>query len=268
MKGELRIKTIDNGGATKLSESYFSAPFKLMNVSEDKQTGPLIMMIMNASPGVLENDKYNIEVLVSKNTSLVLKTQSFQRLFDMKSGASQVMNIQIEEDAFLSFIPHPVVPHKNSVFVSHNNFFLDKSSSLIWGEILTCGRKSNGEIFSFSSYQSISSIYLNSQLLLRENLYMHPASIDPNMLGQLEGFTHQASLIIHSKKINHAIVKNMIFDFLSSKENIRHGITEAPGKTILVRILGYEAEYLFMLLESIAKIISQMTGPENKVHVA
>ena len=45
-------------------------------------------------------------------------------------------------------LPHPSVPHEAIDFTSRNKIYLSDNCSLIFGEVLTCGRKLNGEVFS------------------------------------------------------------------------------------------------------------------------
>jgi urease accessory protein len=195
-----------------------------MNITEDKKALPLVLMLMSSSPGILDGDEYQIDIEIKRNSTLILKTQSFQRLFDMKAGAVQKTIIHIEEGGSFSFIPHPTVPHENSIYVSRNEIHLHETSTLIWGEILTCGRKIKNEIFSFSKFQTITNIYINNRLIIRENLLMRPSIINPNNLGQLEGFTHQAGMILHLPNCNVAEIKSLIYDLLISNKKIRFGI--------------------------------------------
>ena len=61
----------------------------------------------------------------------------------MKGSASQKMKVAIQKNGFLRYIPHPMVPHKESNYKAENTIYLEENATLIWGEILTCGRKLN-----------------------------------------------------------------------------------------------------------------------------
>lgn len=265
MKAKLHIQAALRNGKTYLKQGYSSPPFKIANITEDKKGPALQLMLMSSSPGILDGDEYEIKVEVEDNCSLLLLTQSYQRLFNMKVGAMQTTIVSIGEKATFIYIPHPAVPHHESVFMSKNNIHLKNSSQLIWGEILTCGRKLNGEVFQLSKYHSLTEIYLNQKLIIKENLLIQPSFINPSYTGQLENYTHQASLIVLDESINTTIIKEEIATLLSEINEIDFGVTNAPANGIIVRILGNKAEQLFQLLLSISSLIRNQNKPVTSI---
>lgn len=261
MYANLNIETIYKNGTTGLGKSYFTPPFKIANITEDKKSGWLQLMIMSSSPGVLDGDQYQIKIELGENSSLHLHTQSYQRLFNMKEGAAQQMEVHLEKGSSFIFLPHPSVPHENSIYKATNQFYLKDSCSLIWGEILTCGRKNNGEVFTFSSYRSITEVFINEKLIIKEHLFMQPSLVDPDSMGQLEGFTHQASLI-SIQESNHA---DSIYEYLSQQEEIISGVSLTAGNGLIVRILGYKAEQLYHHLQQIALLLQQKAVDSKQI---
>jgi urease accessory protein len=238
-----------------LKECFFTPPFKVANISADKNAGHLDLVLMCSSPGVLDNDEYKIEVTINESASIKLHTQSYQRLFQMKTGASQQMNVFLKENASFTFLPHPAVPHANSIFTSRNNIYMENNCTLTWGEIITCGRQLKDEVFSFSKYHNITQVFLNNRLVIRENLLMQPSLNDVKLLGQLEGYTHQASLIYLCDDILITDKMNAVLEFLSTKSSIEYGISKTPVSGFLLRILGYKAEQLHDCLQIISGMI-------------
>lgn len=255
MKAKLHIQTILREGNTKLGNCYFSPPFKVMNITEDKRGRDLHLMLMSSSPGVLDDDDYEMVIEVVENGSLQLHTQSYQRLFNMQNSAVQKMSVYLDCGASFCYLPHPSVPHKNSSFTAKNNVYLKDGCSLVWGEILTCGRKLNGEVFQFSKYQSITNIYSNNKLIIKENLLMQPSLINPNLMGQMEGFTHQASLILYGETIDTIGFGDIIYEMLGLQEGISFGVSSLAENGLVVRLLGFKAEQLFDCLKSIVTML-------------
>jgi urease accessory protein len=155
----------------------------------------LHLMLMSSSPGILDGDQYQLKIELEEGCSLELHTQSYQRLFNMKQSAAQSLEVHLSVGSSFCFLPHPAVPHAAAVFKSTNKIYLQENCSIVFGEILTCGRKLNGEVFLFSKYHNLTEIYLQQKLIIKENLLIEPATINVHAIGQLEGFTHQASLI-------------------------------------------------------------------------
>lgn len=252
MIAELHIQAALRNNITFLEKAYFTTPFKLANITEDKKHNSLRLMLMSSSPGILDGDEYNIKIDVAQDCSLHLQTQSYQRLFNMKVGALQNMEVTLKEGASFCFIPHPSVPHECSIFSAKNKIYLTNNCNLIWGEVLTCGRKLSGEVFLFSKYHNLTEIFLNNKLIIKENLLVQPALIDVNAIGQLEGYTHQATLVYLNEKAAIKTLIKEITEFLSIQNEIAFGITAAPKNGLIIRLLGYKAEQLFDCLNAIA----------------
>ena len=232
MTATLNIQTASANGSTFLKECYCTTPFKVADITENKKAGILRLMLMSASPGILDGDDYNINIQVAENCSLQLLTQAYQRLFTMKQQAMQKIEVSVEANASFCFIPHPVVPHRLSNFSSKNKIFLSQGCSLIFSEIVTCGRKLNGEVFLFSKYHSVTEIFIEGKLVVKENLLLQPALINVKAIGQLQQYTHQASLIYLNENADVKKIIPMIIDLLSTQKNISMGVTIASCKWI------------------------------------
>ncbi|MCF2447243.1 urease accessory protein UreD [Dyadobacter sp. CY345] len=239
---------------TYLKKSYFSPPFKLADITENRREKWLHLMQMSSSPGILDGDQFHIKIELDENCHLQLHTQSYQRLFSMKKGASQLMEVFLEKGASFVYLPHPGVPQENSIFMTKNKIYLSEGCELIWGEIITCGRKLNGEIFKFSKYHAVTEVFMNNRLKIKENICLIPAETELQALGMLEGFTHQASLIFLKNDIDSASLIEKASAYLINEPDILFGITSAPESGLLVRLLGNKSEQLLDALKIIAKI--------------
>lgn len=257
MIATLHIQAAVANGITYLKKYYCTTPFKVANITEHKKDSTLRLMLMSSSPGILDGDDYQLKIELEENCLLQLHTQSYQRLFTMKQNAVQKMEVHLQKKAAFCFIPHPAVPHQLSNFTASNIFFLSDNCSLIFGEVLTCGRKLNGEVFLFSKYHALTEIYINNKLIIKENLLLQPATIDVNVIGQLQGFTHQASLIYLDANADIKKLIALITEILSAQKDISMGITVASVNGLIVRLLGQKAEQLFNCLKTIAGCLPQ-----------
>ena len=121
--------------------------------------------------------------------------------------------------------------------------------------LLTCGRKLNGEVFRYSKYHAVTEIFLNNKLIIKENLMINPSRINLNAIGQLEGYTHQATLIYVNENFSINYLTEKITEYLSSQNEITFGITVAPVNGLIIRLLGQKAEQLHDCLKMIAEKI-------------
>ena len=265
MTSNVYIRTGLNQTITILKESYCTQPFKIVNITEDKKSEPLHLMLKAASPGILDGDEYVIRIDLEEGSSLQLQTQSYQRLFSMKKSASQLLEVCIKEFSNFCFIGHPIVPHKDSSFYSKNKLHLsEKNCTLTWGEILTCGRKLNGEVFQYSSFQNITEIFIDSKIILRENVCIDPINNSVQGIGKMEGYSHQATLIHLNDQINVTQIKKEITEWLITQPDILYGITSTPINGFILKILGNKGEQLYEILNSLNDIFIK---PKKKEHV-
>ncbi|MCF0056082.1 urease accessory protein UreD [Dyadobacter sp. CY356] len=256
MIAALHIHAALRGKATYLKRSYFSPPLKLADITENRSQKSLHLMQMSSSPGILDNDQFEIRIELEENCHLQLHTQSYQRLFTMKMGARQTMTVNLAAGASFIYLPHPAVPQANSIFTTRNKIYLAQNCRLIWGDIITCGRKLNGEIFEFSKYHAVTEVLVENRLVIKENICLIPDAMTINAIGQLEGFTHQASLIfLEGRKDCSALTREATL-FLETQGEIIFGITAAPVSGLLVRILGNKSEQLINCLKSLTKIFT------------
>lgn len=265
MNAQLHIQTALRNNKTYLKNCYFTIPFKILNITEDKTATELKLMLMSSSPGILDEDHYNVKIELEEGCSLHLQTQSYQRLFSMKKGASQNMEVRMSKNSSFRYLPHPSVPHKAADFVATNKIFLSDSCKLIWGETVTCGRKLCGEMFEFTRYQNLTEIFVNGRLKVRENLLIKPSATDVAAIGQLEGYSHQASLIYIDETADIDKLISNINNWLLCQQNICFGVSALPVNGVAVRMLGNKAEQLFDIQKMIANSFFSIKNGEIPV---
>lgn len=229
-----------------------------MNITEDR-AGPLQLMLMSSSPGMLDEDEYAFRIDISAGAQLRLHTQSYQRLFRMQTGATQKMEINMKENSSFTFLPHPSVPHGGAVFYGNNTIYMTKGCRLVWGEVFTCGRKYNDEHFHFSTYHNRTEIYREGKLVAAENFIIQPLHTDPCGLGLMEGFTHHAGFIFCCDAYDMDSLCDEVYERLEKNAAITAGVSARHGteKLLLVRILGNGAEVLYNCLNMINDLISE-----------
>ncbi len=251
--GRYSVQTDLYKDITILKDTFFTPPFNVVEVREDKKNPLLELMVMSSSPGFFNNDDYQININVKKETLLNLQTQSYQRVYNTPDGARQQMKVNVECNAYFSHLPHPSVPHKGAIFESDNKIYLSDTSVLIWGEILACGRKLNGEVFAFNKYRSLTQVFRGGKLMYKDNLYLNPSKINYRTMGQYEEYSYQANFLcvdpFHPPKEHMALMS----DALNEEEDILFGFSKISDDACVLRVLGNSGEQLFQALKKIQK---------------
>ena len=66
---------------TFLKQCFYKQPFKLANITENKSDGLLRLMITSSSPGILNNDNYNIEIEIEENANVACNNTGLSKAF-------------------------------------------------------------------------------------------------------------------------------------------------------------------------------------------
>lgn len=259
MISQLQITAAARTNSTYLQHSYFTRPFKVADIS-GKNAAVLHLVIMTASPGILDGDDYEITVDLGEGAHVHLYTQSYQRIFNMQQGAKQQFRVRMGDGSRLIYLPHPSVPHEASVFEGSNHIVLGEHCTLIWGEIITCGRKLSGEVFRCKLFQSITEVHQEEKLLFKDVTVLEPQQIPANATGQWEQYSHQAALYWHDETSDMAAMSDLIHGMLSAEKDISGGVSQTASGALLLRVLGQGAEQLY----NIFKRVSALAG-ENRM---
>ena len=179
----------------------------------------------------------------------------------MKEGASQHLAVHMAQGSHFYYIPHPSVPHENSIFRGHSVLHLAADSSLVWGEIVTCGRKHSGEVFRFSHFQNLTEVYREGQLVFKDHLLLRPDDMAMTALGQFEGFTHQATLFCLGELPATAALADEVYALLSQEKKLAFGVSLTAHHDLLVRLLGHGGEQLLRCLNQVGTMVqTQLAG--------
>lgn len=263
----LYIKTGFKEGKSYLMDSYVSVPFRITNIGQIKEDDCLYMMLGSSSPGLLDTDNHEIDINVEENSRFQLQTQSYQRLYNMKKGSSQITKVKLAPNSAFCYVPHPIVPQENSIFRNHTIIHLGKNCELILSEIITCGRKNSefispdreifGEIFKFTYFQNVTEIYFNDLLILKDKIILEPQVVPVDTVIQLEGYTHQATFI-YLNTGNNSVEYELIAEILKIMEyekNISFGVSEMAANGFVLRVLGNGGEQLFNCFQQIQNFL-------------
>jgi len=247
---ELSVSTAYKNGKTVMSDCFFTSPFKIAKPFY-RENGYTEIMVMCASPGILAGDRYNLRFDLSDNTQTIISEQSYRKLYNTGDNFSQQhTHIQAGENAALYYVPYPVIPFAGSRFRSRTDIFLNSSSKLILGEILTCGRDGMGERFAFSEFSSRTAVHIEGKPVFLDNSRLFGSAVkdcgaDFSGLGFFEGYSCQGVFFLYG------------FDDVSLHE--REGIQAAVSKSsagFTIRALGDSANSLYRFAGNFFSLLS------------
>ena len=128
-------------------------------------------------------------------------------------------------------------------------------------------RKLSGEEFKFTKFQNVTNVYLNKKLVVKENVILEPSKRNIHAIGQLEGYTHQSTLLFINDTIEMEKILNEGKQLLSGIEGIAFGISMLPVNGLIFRILDFKGEQLFNCNNKLASLIQQLSPIKSNAFV-
>lgn len=258
MDSKIVLNVAKEDGRSRLKESYHNAPYKLTHYGAANLTDHLEMIIMSASPGIMDTDHLHIDVHVKEEAQLKLFTQSFNKLHPMKTGASQHTDVEVASGGILHYIPHPVTPFKDSIFKATNHIHLAEDAVLMWGDIISVGRIYMKEAFEFDRLHTQTKIFRSGKLAFIDNQLLQPKKQPIQKMLFFEGYTHQATFIFSALFAQE--LKNELDEILTVEYNdISYGFTQASSNVVILRALGSDGELLYDFLQMLGQLCWDFT---------
>ena len=258
-------------GVSALGDSYALPPFKWMALPSSGNWGGthvLNVMQMNASPGFLADDQLFGEITLERGASLHLHTQSFARVLSMDEGqrAEQHLKIHLEQGSRLCFVGHPLVLHVGADFRQYTQIHMAEDCELIWGEIVTSGRRLNDEHFAFARLSAQTRIYVKEQIELLDNIQWQPDQCNLSALGQMERFSHQAGLycVNSMARFSGRALYESLARYLDEQHHLYGchllmGVSMPSPSLLVVRGLAHHAELLQDILAHCRHIMQHLS---------
>ncbi|MGC5030659.1 urease accessory protein UreD [Micromonospora sp. DT229] len=192
--GVLRLGFHRRGDRTILRDLYRQSPLLVQRAlywDEEMPDLPCVM-ILTTSGGVLQGDRLSMEVDLGPRAQAHLTTQAATKIQEMDANyGTQQQTITLAEDAYLEFLPEPVIPFRRSRFVSHTRVRLPASATLLYAEVLQPGRKyyRDGELFAYDLFSSqLRAERPDGRGLFLEKFVISPGRFPVDRIGMMDRF--------------------------------------------------------------------------------
>lgn len=145
------------------------------------------IQIISPSGGILQGDRYRIDVSLKDGAISHITTQGATRLYKMNANfATQQLNLTVDENCYLEFIPEQIIPYKDSRFYQTVTLNVHDNATAIYSEIITSGRVAMKESFEYDVCY-LKTVSKNQQGKLRfvDTLILEPKKRRLDILGVL-----------------------------------------------------------------------------------
>ena len=258
----LQLEKNDQVNKTVIKEQYSKVPLFTQRALYLEESLPTMAYIYIISPsgGVLQGDRYRIDIKLTKNAIAHITTQGATRLYKMdKNFATQILNISLDSNCYFEYIPDQIIPYRNSRFYQTVNLNVNDDATLIYSETIVPGRMAMGEYFDYDvCYLKTIAKNHNGLLKLVDTALLEPKKNQLKRFGLLEEFNMFSNmyLLVPSKYLN--ILNEKISEEIINYDKVVARCSILPTDSgIVVRILGNMIDNIKEVTHHILKICRQ-----------
>src|SRR5919204_5270422 len=255
----LRLEEDKSTGKTSVKEQYSRVPLYAQRALylEEALSNMAYMYIISPSGGILQGDRYRMDITLRKNAYAHITTQGATRIYRMeKNYATQIVNFIVDDSCYFEFIPDQIIPYRDSRFYQKVNLSVHDNATMVYSEMIVPGRVASGESFEYDiCYMKASAKNQNNVLRFIDVAVLEPKKRGLNVLGILENFSVIGNIYILTKTKYVAELNNEINSTLQKFTHISAGATILPHDSgIIIRMLGNIANDIRNVMYEILKI--------------
>ncbi len=168
---------------------YAAYPFRLSRCFrfDAEASQRAYFYLMNASPGLLANDRIEMKVKLNNHSQLYLTDQSALKVHSMPtpgSCAQVLQQIEVGKNACLEYVPEPIILYADAELTVRSHLTLHPTAQLFWSEMILPGRLARKEWYDFRHYRNRLQVSAPDGTLLFSDAML--------LTGQGNPFTHQS----------------------------------------------------------------------------
>ena len=263
----LRLEGDPSIKKTVIREQYCKVPLFIQRAMYLEETLPAMAYVYIISPsgGILQGDRYRIDITLSNNAFAHVTTQSATRIYKMERNfATQMVNVVVEEGSYFEYIPDQIIPFRNSRFYQAVELNVHDNATMIYSEMLVPGRVASGESFEYDICY-IKTIARNQvgKLRFMDVIKLEPKKEDLRVEGILGKFDVVGTVYIITREFYIKDLQQEINAKIAGLEGaLAGGASILPAKQgIIVRILGKTAgDVRNMIFEALRISRNQIIG--------
>jgi urease accessory protein len=239
LNGSLFLRAGVRQDKTVLLESRGTYPLQILRPHVQSRGGGLSLVILLLSAGLLDGDCLSMDVIVEPGARLALRTQAATQVHAGRS--QQHLRASVAEDAWLSYVPHAVVPHAGADYHSQTCLSMEGGARALIADALSSGRVQHGEHFAYDRVRLDLDVDCAGTLVARERALIRPDAA--LRCAQWGNFSHVASAYLLGPGAPPC---------LPGSDRLRAGTSELAHGGWLVRALANRATALDDLLAELS----------------
>lgn len=238
---------VDRSGRSILRELDRRAPLIVQQelyFDEELPDLPCVYILSSGGPNI-DGDRYRQNIILKEGSMAFVSTGAATKLASMQDNYSGLeQTITLDKDAYLEYLPEPIIPCRNTRFISDTRMTVHETATVFYSEIYMGGRKyyNGGELFEFD----ILSVCTHGERpdghqLFREKFIIDPKRSPIRDIGVMHGYDVFANVLVMTPEENIEPIYEATSAYINAQTHIAAGITRLPSKAgLLFKVLGME----------------------------
>jgi urease accessory protein len=266
--GFLRLGFEYRGGHTILANLERRAPYMVQRPLYCDQAMPELayVFLITTTGCLLQGDRLALDITLGPRAHAHVTSQSATKIHAMDANyAAQTQTITLAEDAYLEFLPDPMIPHRHARFVSETHISVAPSATLLFSEIIQPGRKHHhpDECFGATVVSILTSAArLDGQAMFAEKLVIEPQRYAMRQTGVMDSFDVLGNVVLCTPKDETDRVYERVAADVDLADGVAFGACRLPNDAGLIyKVLGREtAQVRRKVREFWAVVREEVTG--------
>lgn len=245
--GFLRLGLEHRSGRTVLAKLERRAPYMVQRAlyCDEEMPGLACLFLITTTGCVLQGDRLTLDITLAPRAQAHITSQSATKIHAMDANyAAQSQTITLADDAYLEFLPDPVIPHRHSRYLSDTQILVAPSATLLMSEIIQPGRKHHhpDECFGATILSiATSGARPDGRVLFAEKLVIEPQRYAMRQTGVMDAFDVFANVILCVPKDKAERIHERTGADVDLVNNLAFGACRLPNDAGLVfKVLGRE----------------------------
>ncbi|MET9301596.1 urease accessory protein UreD [Micromonospora aurantiaca] len=248
--GILRLGFERREDRTILRDVYRQSPLLVQRALywDEEMPGLPCVMILTTSGGVLQGDRLRMDVDLGPGAQAHLVTQAATKIQEMDANyGTQTQSFTLADDAYLEFLPEPVIPFRRSRFVSDTVVRLPETATMLYAEVLQPGRKyyRDGEIFAYDLFSTtLRAQRPDGRPLFVEKFVITPGHFPVSRIGMMDRFHVFGNVVLLTDPDRAArVFERTATPVWDERTPLATAVSRLPNDAGLVfKVLGQETE--------------------------
>lgn len=220
------------------------------------------VFMISTSGCLLQGDRLALEVGLGPHARAHVTSQSATKIHSMDANyAAQTQTLTLADNAYLEFLPEPLIPHRQARFVSDTRLVVAPTATLLMSEILQSGRKHHRAEDCFGATvlsMSVAAVRPDGARLFSEKLAIEPYRTAMRQAGVMGSFDVFGNVVVCTPPDAADRIYAQIAAEVDLAGGLAFGASRLPNDAgVIVKVLGRETAPVKAKIREIWGIVRQ-----------